>query len=118
MPFRYLEYNASRDVANVVVDGSPNDGTVLTLTHWPGIGQPADVVADLSAQMAFRFLQSGHSVRADVVTNNHFEGEWRTPSKTRAPSCSRPVPARLACANRTRTRGVRTAADHGERSGR
>ena len=54
MSFRYLGYNASRTVANVVVDGSPNEGTVLTLTHWPGITQPAGLAADLSAQMAFR----------------------------------------------------------------
>ena len=73
MSFRYLEYHASRDVANVVVDGSPNDGTVLTLTHWPGIGQPAELAADLSAQMAFKFVRSGESVDADVVTNNHFD---------------------------------------------
>jgi hypothetical protein len=60
-------------VANVVVDGSPNDATVLTLTHWPGIGQPAGLAADLSAQMAFKFVRSGESVDADVVTNNHFD---------------------------------------------
>lgn len=73
MSFRYLEYHASRDVANVVVDGSPNDATVLTLTHWPGIGQPTGLAADLSAQMAFKFVLSGDSVDADVLTNNHFD---------------------------------------------
>lgn len=41
---------------NIVVDGSPNAGTVLTLTHWPGIAQPARLGADLSAEMAFRYL--------------------------------------------------------------
>ena len=73
MPFRYLEYNASRDVPNVVVDGSPNDSTVLTLTHWPGVGQPTGLAADLSAQMAFRFVRNEMAVDADVVTNNHFD---------------------------------------------
>lgn len=73
MSFRYLEYNASRDVANVVVDGSPNNATVLTLTHWPGIGQPVGLAADLSAQMAFEFIRSVAAVDADVVTNNHFD---------------------------------------------
>lgn len=73
MSFRYLEYHAARDVANVVVDGAPNDSTVLTLTHWPGIGQPPGLAADLSAQMAFEFVRSGASVDADVVTNNHFD---------------------------------------------
>jgi hypothetical protein len=70
---RYLEYNASRDVANVVVDGSPNEGTVLTLTHWPGIAQPAGLDSDLSAEMAFKFVRSGRSIDADVVTNNHLD---------------------------------------------
>ncbi len=73
MPLRYLEYNASRDVSNVVVDGSPNDCTVLALTHWPGIVQPAGLAADLSAQMAFKFVRSGNSVDAGVVTNNHLD---------------------------------------------
>jgi hypothetical protein len=73
MPFHYLEYNASRDVPNVVVDGSPNESTVLTLTHWPGIGQPTGLAADLSAQMAIRFVRNEMAVDADVVTNNHFD---------------------------------------------
>ena len=33
---RYAEYEASSGEANVVIDGSPNAGTVLCLTHWPG----------------------------------------------------------------------------------
>jgi hypothetical protein len=70
---RYLEYNASAAVPNVVVDGSPNDSTVLTLTHWPGIAQPAGLQADLSAEMAFLFNHRGERAPADVVTNNHFD---------------------------------------------
>jgi hypothetical protein len=70
---RYIEYDKSRDVANVVVDGSPNESTVLTLTHWPGISQPTGCAADLSAQMAFRYLSSGENIGADVVTNNHLD---------------------------------------------
>ena len=73
MPFRYVEYNASRDVPNVVVDGSPNESTVLTLTHWPRIAQPAGLAADLSAQMAFNFVRSGRATDAGVVTNNHLD---------------------------------------------
>jgi hypothetical protein len=71
--FRYLEYNASRDVPNVVVDGSPNESTVLTLTHWPGMTQPAGLAADLSAQMAFEFVRRGLQTDAGVVTNNHLD---------------------------------------------
>lgn len=73
MTLRYLDYNASQGVPNVVVDGSPNESTVLTLTHWPGIEQPPGLTADLSAEMAFAFAASGRSVDAEVVTNNHFD---------------------------------------------
>jgi hypothetical protein len=70
---QYCEYNASRTKPNVVVDGSPNEQTVMTLTHWPGIAQPDWAKADLSAQMAFRFVERELTVAADIVTNNHFD---------------------------------------------
>src|SRR6478609_1845666 len=76
-PLRYEPYEATEEVPNVVVDGSPNRATVLTLTHWPGIPAPVDpaLVADLSAQMAFRYLERDGSLHgsAEVVTNNHFD---------------------------------------------
>ena len=46
---RYDDYEASRSTPNIVVDGSPNESTVLTLTHWPGIPAPAGLARDLSA---------------------------------------------------------------------
>lgn len=73
---RYVEYEASAAEPNIVIDGSPNAGTVLCLTHWPGIACPAPELADdLSAQMAFRYLDSDMALHgdADVVTNNHFD---------------------------------------------
>lgn len=73
MSLHYREYHASRHIPNIVVDGSPNESTVLTLTHWPGIAQPAGLAADLSAEMAFAFVRRGRPVDADVVTNNHFD---------------------------------------------
>ena len=69
-----MGYEASRTHPNVVVDGSPNEATVLTLTHWPGAGQPPFVSADLSAEMVFRFLGLFRDqLTVDVVTNNHFD---------------------------------------------
>src|SRR4029079_5541560 len=61
-------------VPNVVIDGSPKAGTVLTLTHWPGYPQPTGYHFDLSAEMAFHFLDApiAHPP-ADVVTNNHYD---------------------------------------------
>ena len=71
---RYEDYEASTTSPNIVVDGSPNAGTVLTLTHWPGISAPAGLARDLSAEMAFAYLDDppGHPP-ADLVTNNHFD---------------------------------------------
>lgn len=72
---RYEAYEATNDRPNVVVDGSPNPGTVLSLTHWPGIASPPRTEADLSAQMAFRYLDRGADLHGDaeLVTNNHFD---------------------------------------------
>ena len=73
---RYVEYTASAGVPNVVIDGSPNAGTILCLTHWPGIVCSHDGLADdLSAQMAFRYVDRGLDLHGDaaVVTNNHFD---------------------------------------------
>ena len=71
----YLPYDEAVGVPNVVVDGSPNESTVLTLSHWPGIPAPAGVEGDLSAEMAFRYLDLGANLHGDaeVVTNNHFD---------------------------------------------
>ncbi|MCP5029478.1 MAG: hypothetical protein GY929_24675 [Actinomycetia bacterium] len=73
-PRRFLGYEQSRGVPNIVVDGSPNEATVLTLTHWPGQPQPPGTDVDTSAEMVFAHLDdpTGHQP-ADVVTNNHFD---------------------------------------------
>lgn len=72
--FRYVGYAASASRPNVVVDGSPNETTVLTLTHWPGYPQPAGFQFDLSAEMAFRYLDRPiDHPPAEAVTNNHFD---------------------------------------------
>ncbi|MCP4083692.1 MAG: hypothetical protein GY745_01335 [Actinomycetia bacterium] len=39
-PRPFLGYEESRNTPNIVVDGSPNEATVLTLTHGPGQWQP------------------------------------------------------------------------------
>ena len=55
----YVPYGELAGVPSVVVDGSPTDGTVLCLSHWPGIGSPPAFAADLSAEMAFSYLDAG-----------------------------------------------------------
>jgi hypothetical protein len=74
-PLRYVRYRDTTDAPNVVVDGSPNASTVLTLSHWPGTDSPDALRADLSAEMAFRYLDSGGGLHGDaeIVTNNHFD---------------------------------------------
>jgi hypothetical protein len=74
LPLRFEEYSAASARPNVVVDGSGNEGTVLTLSHWPGSPTPVEVRDDLSAQIAFHAL--GHADwfgDVEVVTNNHFD---------------------------------------------
>jgi hypothetical protein len=71
--FRFVAYDECDDVPNIVVDGSPNTATVLTLTHWPGVARPSGYERDLSAQMAFAFLDQPIDTVASVVTNNHYD---------------------------------------------
>ena len=79
MPPAHLEFSPYAPAAsepNVVVDGPPTVGTTLTLSHWPGSPEvPADLQADLSAQMAFRYLGRRKPLHgsAKVVSNNHFD---------------------------------------------
>jgi len=64
----------SATIPNVVVDGSPNNHTLLTLSHWPKSGTPSDLKADTSAEIAFKYLDSPRfHVSCDAVTNNHFD---------------------------------------------
>ncbi len=72
--FEFREYDATFETPNVVVDGAANSATVLTLSHWPGAPTPEVLQRDLSAAIAFAYLE--HPVEAAsalVVTNNHYD---------------------------------------------
>lgn len=72
----YVPLDAADTVPNVVVDGTPAGATRLTLSHWPGSPEvPVELHADLSAQMAFRYLDHPVALHGDAtgVTNNHFD---------------------------------------------
>ncbi len=74
LPLRFVPYADTTATPNVVVDGAANDGTVLTLSHWPGSPTPRDLLEDLSAQIASRVLDAPERLAGvDVVTNNHFD---------------------------------------------
>jgi hypothetical protein len=69
-----MPYEAVADLPHVVVDGRAQPSTRLTLSHWPGSPTPADLLDDLSAQIAFRALERPeHLEGLDIVTNNHFD---------------------------------------------
>ncbi len=72
---RYLPYDDTRGLANIVVDGSANAATALAISHWPGVAAPPRCEADTSAQMVFLYLDRGVDLHGDaaVVTNNHFD---------------------------------------------
>jgi hypothetical protein len=58
----------------VIVDGARNDETVLTLSHWPKSGSPAELKGDTSTAIVFNYLESpSFHVEADAVSNNHFD---------------------------------------------
>src|SRR5579864_2307899 len=70
----YAPYEEAGGAPNVIVDGAPTTGTVLTLSHWPHSPVPAGLEADLSAEMAFGYLaRPDLHGRAEVVSNNHFD---------------------------------------------
>ena len=76
---------------------SPTDGTVLTVTHWPGYPPPEEVAADTSAEMAFRLETPPPApTTARTTTSTRTAGSIQTSSpRTRpaAPSGTSTAPA-------------------------
>jgi len=71
---RFLPYTQTTAVPNVIVDGARNDQTVLTLSHWPKSGSPAELEGDTSTAIVFNYLDSPRfHVEAEAVSNNHFD---------------------------------------------
>lgn len=74
MGFEYSGYEESRSKPNIVLDGSPNESTVLTLTHWPGFPVPEGLAGDLSAEIVFNYLDDPcDHAPASVVTSDHYD---------------------------------------------
>jgi len=65
-----------RDINKIIVDGN-KCGAGLQLSHWPGNTTPLEFKADLSVDIALRFLASpefrAHSYDFDLVTNDHYD---------------------------------------------
>lgn len=59
---------------NAQVDGAALEGTVLSLSHWPGSGTPAGLRADTSALIVERYLAAGaRGPEVRAVTTNHYD---------------------------------------------
>jgi uncharacterized protein DUF6687 len=70
---RYVPYHRINAAPNIIVDGAPCPGTVLTLSHWPHSGTPTDLLRDTSAEIAFAHLDSPADRVTAIVSNNHFD---------------------------------------------
>jgi hypothetical protein len=71
---RYVPYSELVGLSHIICDGSTRKSTMLTLSHWPDSGTPADLLADLSAEIVLRYLRSpAHHVDVDAVSNDHFD---------------------------------------------
>jgi len=71
---RFVPYDALGGLSNIIVDGSANAHTVLTLSHWPGSGTPAALRGDTSTAIVFNYLDApAFHVEAAAVSNNHFD---------------------------------------------
>ncbi len=72
---RHFEaFDSLGETPNIVVDGSGNAATAITLSHWPKSGTPWALKADTSAEIVFNYLAApDFHVAATAVTNNHFD---------------------------------------------
>src|SRR5438132_4859572 len=71
---RFVPYSDVTSAPNVIVDGAATRNTVLTLSHWPKSGTPAELKGDTSTDIVFKYLDSPRfHVHADAVSNNHFD---------------------------------------------
>ena len=71
---KYVPYQQLAERPNVIVDGAANAHTVLSLSHWPHSPTPAELAADLSAEIVLRYLERPElHVPVEVVSNNHFD---------------------------------------------
>jgi hypothetical protein len=67
-----------KGVPNIIVDGAAQEDTVLTLSHWPGSGSPAEFRADTSTEMVLNYLDAPGAKKqyapgVQTVSNNHFD---------------------------------------------
>jgi hypothetical protein len=70
----YVPYGEAARGPNIVVDGASNQGSVLTLSHWPKSGTPWPLKADTSVGIVFNYIDDPAWHRdVPAITNNHFD---------------------------------------------
>ena len=73
-PVPFVPYDDLEEVPNIVVDGPPNQSTLLCLSHWPVNTTPAALRRDTSTQSALDWiLTPDFHVAAQAVSNSHFD---------------------------------------------
>src|SRR5262245_24682080 len=73
-PMRFVPYNLTATISNIIVDGAGNDHTALTLSHWPKSGSPRELRGDTSTAIVFNYLDAPRfHVASEAVSNNHFD---------------------------------------------
>ncbi|MGH9064061.1 MAG: DUF6687 family protein [Acidimicrobiales bacterium] len=73
-PIRYEPHSSLDGRPNVMVDGAPAPGTLLTLSHWPATPTPVPLRADLSAEIAMRWRRRpGRWPGAEVASIDHLD---------------------------------------------
>ena len=75
---KYVPYTQLDDVPNIIVDGASHKDTVLTLSHWPGSGSPAEFRADTSTEIVLNYLDTPkaskqYAPKVRAVSNNHYD---------------------------------------------
>ena len=74
MAAHFVPYDQTIAIPNVIVDGTANVGTVLSLSHWRRSGTPEELASDTSAEIVFKYLDAPRfHVEAEAVSNNHFD---------------------------------------------
>ncbi len=71
---RFIPYAEARQQPNIIVDGAPLPGSLLTLSHWPNNQSPAAVRRDTSTATVFAWLDAPElHISVPFVSNNHFD---------------------------------------------
>lgn len=77
---KYVPYSELSGVPNIIVDGAAQEDTILTLSHWPGSGSPAEFRADTSTEIVLNYLaepgaKKQYAPKVRAVSNNHFDAD-------------------------------------------